>query len=62
MANRHFNTYQAWRRACRELCLNNGRDFEELLKGDKDIANCYICGVAYGEWDGASGIIEDLRS
>jgi len=61
MVNKYYQTYPAWRRAIKSIAENNGRDFKELLHGDKDIADCYICGVAYGEWDGDTGIIESLK-
>jgi len=59
--NRYYQTYPAWRRAIKALAENNGRSFLDLLHGDKEIADCYISGIAYGEWDGASGVIESLK-
>ena len=45
---REFQTYEAWRRACR--LINNNVQFE----GDKDICQAK---PGIGEWDGARGIV-----
>ena len=48
MGERSFQTYEAWRKACKQI--NSSVQFE----GDKDICQAK---PGIGEWDGAEGII-----
>jgi len=48
MGERSFQTYEAWKRACKEI--NPSVQFE----GDKDICQAK---PGIGEWDGATGVI-----
>jgi hypothetical protein len=52
MGERSFRTYEAWKRACKEI--NPSVQFE----GDKDICQAK---PGIGEWDGAEGIIYNTK-
>lgn len=51
LGEREFHTYQAWKRACKQIKP------DAKFTGDKDIDGCEV-----GEWDGEKGVIYNKES